>query len=143
MKKMNNALELKGLLLLHLDLLSIKIVLHLRPPKLQLKRSYKWTPHILLLAIRISNPRSRATIQTNEAWDPLPLSFRTRFPSLFSPSKPNLSSLSPVAADEDGTTWLPRRSTLSRLPTWTLRIVHVSSGTLFWKKKVQTHIWTL
>ena len=25
-------------------------------------------------------------------------------------------------------------------PTWTLRIVHVSSGTLFWKKKVQTHI---
>ena len=46
-------------------------------------------------------------------------------------------------ADEDGTTWLPHRSTLSRLPTWTLRIVHVSSGTLFWKKKVQTHIWTL
>ena len=39
-------------------------------------------------------------------------------------------------ADEDGTTWLPHRSTLSRLPTWTLRIVHVSSGTLFWKKKV-------
>ena len=36
---------------------------------------------------------------------------------------------------KSGTTWLPHRSTLSRLPTWTLRIVHVSSGTLFWKKK--------
>ena len=61
--------------------------------------------------------------------------FLLSFPSLFSPSNPNLSSLSPVAADEDGMTWLPRPSTLSRLPTWTLRIVHVSSGTLLWKKK--------
>ena len=32
---------------------------------------------------------------------------------------------------KSGTTW----QTLTRLPTWTIRIVHVSSGTLLWKKK--------
>ena len=39
-----------------------------------------------------------------------------------------------VAADGEDLPWLPHRSTLSRLPTWTLCIVHFSSGTLFWKK---------
>ena len=95
--------------------------------------------------------------------DPPPLSFRTRFPSLFSPSKPNLSSLSLpwllTRMERRGCHVVPLLAGcphgLSALSTSAAGLFsgkkkfRLISGhfekfrLLYEKRKVETHIWTL